>query len=558
VPAQLTLSNSLGSPSGTYTITFMGDTTAPIPYDADATDVFDAMWLLPSIISAGSFAVDQLGLEGDEVSDMLLYFSAGGFAGEDIDDEDWTFDSSGLVNLDARFDTHLEGGVLDSKFRQLTITDLGGISGTFTLTFRGQTTSAIAFDSSGPDMQAALVALSNIDPGDVVVTGDVSDAVIEFQGAFSSQKVLTTDLELNSAGLSNASASLSVIPDPTSEYRRIRINLDPDQGSPDRLARQRSLIENDELLSFNGWIPWNDTIEVIGDGSIRCTQAAGANQDFGAWTNIEDHLFPGAEYSYSIEVEGKEGKLGYSWLGFYSGETPVAAEIISFISTPVQFEGGWETWEGTFVPPVGTRSMEWGPFASTDADPGDQMSFRNPYLSRPTFPLESDMDLFTNGDFNRGLPDLGPQASPHVGWLPVRNTMEMVYDEELGQEVAEITSTTGTQHFGPFQNWLEFELGEIYDFSITFKMEADHEVFIYADFYDEAGGESVTYALHEPFTASGEWETRTGSFTAPADPIYQFGGYWGLWQDPPGNDIGDTFRIARASVKKRPSALILS
>lgn len=43
--------------------------------------------------------------------------------------------------------------------------------GTFTLTYSGQTTAGIAFDATAAAVQSALVALSNIDTYDVVVTG---------------------------------------------------------------------------------------------------------------------------------------------------------------------------------------------------------------------------------------------------------------------------------------------------------------------------------------------------------------------------------------------------
>lgn len=43
--------------------------------------------------------------------------------------------------------------------------------GTFTLTYDGQTTSSIAYNASASDVQTALLALSNLDTGDVVCTG---------------------------------------------------------------------------------------------------------------------------------------------------------------------------------------------------------------------------------------------------------------------------------------------------------------------------------------------------------------------------------------------------
>jgi hypothetical protein len=44
-------------------------------------------------------------------------------------------------------------------------------AGTFTLTYAGSTTGPIAFNALGAAVQAALVALPNLEPGDVVVTG---------------------------------------------------------------------------------------------------------------------------------------------------------------------------------------------------------------------------------------------------------------------------------------------------------------------------------------------------------------------------------------------------
>lgn len=50
-------------------------------------------------------------------------------------------------------------------------------TGTFTVTYAGQTTAAVAFDVAAADLQTALIALSNLAPGDVVVTGGPGDAL---------------------------------------------------------------------------------------------------------------------------------------------------------------------------------------------------------------------------------------------------------------------------------------------------------------------------------------------------------------------------------------------
>lgn len=57
-----------------------------------------------------------------------------------------------------------------SEVQTITITG-GPAGGTFTVTYDGQTTTNIAFNAIGTTVQAALEALSNLAPGDVVVTG---------------------------------------------------------------------------------------------------------------------------------------------------------------------------------------------------------------------------------------------------------------------------------------------------------------------------------------------------------------------------------------------------
>ena len=62
----------------------------------------------------------------------------------------------------------------------------GGSSGTFTLTYSGQTTASIAYNATAATVQTALINLSNLVTGDVVCTGGSlpnTAVVISFQGA---------------------------------------------------------------------------------------------------------------------------------------------------------------------------------------------------------------------------------------------------------------------------------------------------------------------------------------------------------------------------------------
>lgn len=74
-----------------------------------------------------------------------------------------------------------------------------GTAGTFTLTVSGQTTAGIAFDATPAIVQAALEALSNVAPGDVVASGaagDLGDAsyvvTLTWGGAYAGQNVAIT------------------------------------------------------------------------------------------------------------------------------------------------------------------------------------------------------------------------------------------------------------------------------------------------------------------------------------------------------------------------------
>lgn len=87
--------------------------------------------------------------------------------------------------------------------------DVDATSGTFTLTFTGQTTAAIAWNATAAAVQAALEVLSNIAPGDVVVSGGPGPALwtIEFRGAYDGVNV--AQMTSNAAGLSGGAASVT-------------------------------------------------------------------------------------------------------------------------------------------------------------------------------------------------------------------------------------------------------------------------------------------------------------------------------------------------------------
>jgi len=90
----------------------------------------------------------------------------------------------------------------NSNEKQQVVVD--ATSGNFTLTFNGQVTANIAFDANAATVQSALEALSNIAPGDVVVTSPMASTwIIEFRGVYLGLNVsilIGTDVDLMGGG----------------------------------------------------------------------------------------------------------------------------------------------------------------------------------------------------------------------------------------------------------------------------------------------------------------------------------------------------------------------
>lgn len=85
--------------------------------------------------------------------------------------------------------------------------------GTFTITFKGQTTAPIAYDASAATVQAALLALTNLDTGDVVASGGAlgtNPVVLTMGGDYAGRKV--SGFSVNGALLTGAGADVAINP----------------------------------------------------------------------------------------------------------------------------------------------------------------------------------------------------------------------------------------------------------------------------------------------------------------------------------------------------------
>lgn len=141
-----------------------------------------------------SFTIEEGDEDAVQVGEGLKFSSFG---------LEWTNDASNMTgNLFARFPIDEQTLTVLTDEEQA-ITESGPVTaGNFTITYSAQTTAAIAFDATAAAIQLALEALSNLAPGDVVVSGgpiNTTPVVIIFQGTLAG--VNQTQITVDSTGL---------------------------------------------------------------------------------------------------------------------------------------------------------------------------------------------------------------------------------------------------------------------------------------------------------------------------------------------------------------------
>jgi hypothetical protein len=166
-----------GATGGTFTLTFRGQTTTAIARNAAAATVQSALEALSTI------GVGQVSCGGGALgtAPVTVEFT-GTLAGTDV--SQITVDGTSLTPLaTATVATTTPGDGTHNEVQSVTIAGANG--GTFTLTFSGQTTAAIAWNASAATVQSALEALSNVGAGQVSCTGgplNTAAVSVEFTG----------------------------------------------------------------------------------------------------------------------------------------------------------------------------------------------------------------------------------------------------------------------------------------------------------------------------------------------------------------------------------------
>ncbi len=182
--------------SKTFTLTFNGDTTASQAPPVTASGLqgwLRLQWQDVNTVNVtddttnGGYLIEFTGSAGSANQPTITAAST------------WT---AAEGRYDITVTTTTQGSSNTNEVQTITLSPTP-TGGTFTLTYDGQTTSAIAYNASAATVDAALEALSNIGAGDVAVTGSAGGPwTVTFGTALANQNV--PQLTGNGAGLTGA------------------------------------------------------------------------------------------------------------------------------------------------------------------------------------------------------------------------------------------------------------------------------------------------------------------------------------------------------------------
>jgi hypothetical protein len=274
----------VGVSGSTFTLTFNGQTTAPISMAADSSAVQAALVNLSNINPADVTVTGGSGQPWDVV-----------FGGQ--------YANQPVPALIGRY----------NEFQQLSI--VGNPSGgSFTLTFGGQTTGQIPYNATAAQVQAALVALSNVEPADVLVTGGNGGPwTVEYRGAYSGFNLPL--ITANSAGLTGNQTSGSY-------QLQVRLReVDEFGGTTVRFAKIANAVNGIHVIGQPTHSPLSGEAGETNDGA---NNAFGSSQFIGNLLNTDRGVLSVAGsmsalgdvdwYSLDINYDATQGIPGVSTL----------------------------------------------------------------------------------------------------------------------------------------------------------------------------------------------------------------------------------------------------
>lgn len=180
-----------GAPTGgTWTLTFGDDETTPLAYNASAAVVAAALSALPSTpeSAGGTNDVQTVTVGGSPTGGTFTLT----FGGQTTAGIAYNAAASAVQSALAALST-IGAGTTNTYAEQEITIDGAPTGGTFTLSFGGQTTAGIAYNAAASAVQSALVALSSIGANNVTVTGNAGGPyVVAFAGTKTGPQALIT------------------------------------------------------------------------------------------------------------------------------------------------------------------------------------------------------------------------------------------------------------------------------------------------------------------------------------------------------------------------------
>jgi RHS repeat-associated protein len=230
--------------SGTFTLTYSGQTTSAITYNASAATVQTALEAL-SNVAAGDVTVTKT---GDTMGAQEWTLTFGGALAE-TNLNQTTVDSTNVMGMGTITDTEAtdtQGGTTNDEVQTVTLTNAD--DGTFRLAFAGETTAAIDYDATTTEVETALEELNGVN--NVTVTGSVGAWIVTFGGTQSGDDLarMNGDTALITSGTEereitftyDTASQLLTASDPDSSYaytydklgRVLTVDNDDTPGAP--------------------------------------------------------------------------------------------------------------------------------------------------------------------------------------------------------------------------------------------------------------------------------------------------------------------------------------
>ena len=278
---RVAIGNPGGDPtSGTFTLTFSGDTTTALNYNATAAEVDTALNALASMVTAGGCTVSQVSAgyqvtfdsTGDQAiitattdsifpaSSAYIYeATTGDGSTNEVQVVTLEVDNAAYVELTTDIAapsatvTVVRNGVTDttSELQRVEI-DGDPYLGTWAITIGGNTSSAIAVDASLADITTAIEGITGIGAGNVTVTGSSLDFTIQFASSLGNVGTATIDV----ANLTGAIGKTGSIDLNTNQFLEL-------------LGGAASTTATLEIVKYN---TGNSTSDTVYQGNITCRQ----------------------------------------------------------------------------------------------------------------------------------------------------------------------------------------------------------------------------------------------------------------------------------------------